>query len=112
MLNNYIKQVFDIMDPVSLDEIREIHELLSNTKFSIDFQNIHSIYHMVQSIVNQSNSILDIRGKNHPPMSTDSTDKLIDFALANEVTTENSIFLLRSERFKYYVKIFTLKLNE
>jgi hypothetical protein len=62
MLNPYIKQVFYIMDPVSLDEIREIHELLSNTKFSFDFRNIHVIYHVVQGIENQSNLIFAIRG--------------------------------------------------
>jgi hypothetical protein len=110
--NPSIKKEVEIIPPVSIEEVRETRKILSTAKFSFDSQDLNAIFHVLKVIADQSNLDLVIRGKNRPKMSKDSTEKLTDFALTNEVITENSLFLLGSERPEHQAKGFTVKLDE
>jgi hypothetical protein len=112
MCNPSIIQETDYLDPVLLDDIQETETLLSNTKFSFEPNNPNAVFHVLQAIAQERELLFVIRNKKHPPISKDSTNKLIDFALTNETVTEDSLFLLESERPEHCFKGFVLTLDE
>jgi hypothetical protein len=95
--NRYVVEDVEIMEPITMEEIQQTKEILENKNFSLSCEGSNTIYHIMNKIAQDQGLDFVITDSKDKQRSKASTEKPVDFALENQVITEDSLFLLGSE---------------
>jgi hypothetical protein len=101
----------EIMEPITVEQIKNTQTALENKDFHLSAQDPNAIYHVINAIDQNHGLDFVIMDSNKLKRSKDSIEKSVDFALENEVITEDSLFMMGSENVNHQIKGFSLHLQ-
>jgi hypothetical protein len=108
--NPCVNQEVDLMEPISIEQIQLSKQIIHQKINSLKDEN--AIYHVVNAIAKDNGLQFMIFDSQQQRNNPDFYNKPTDFALENELISQNSFHLLGSEVPEHYVKGFSLHLKE
>jgi hypothetical protein len=109
--NPYVIEDVEMMEPITIEQIEKTKIILENKNFQLSCQDSNAIYHIMSQIAQDQGLDFVIMDSKETKRSKDSIEKATDFALENQVITEDSLFMLGSESIEHQVKAFSIHLE-
>jgi 2-keto-4-pentenoate hydratase/2-oxohepta-3-ene-1,7-dioic acid hydratase in catechol pathway len=109
--NPCVQQEVEIMNPISVEDIKHTEEILKNLPSQIMFTDKNSIFNVLNGIAKRNNLDFVVFDSQKSPIPSDSYIQSTDFELENEIITEKSLNLLSSDSYKHQVKGYSLHLK-
>jgi hypothetical protein len=111
ILHPNVNEDVEIMEPITIEQIEKTKQILENKNFSLTCNDPNAIYHIMNKIAENHGLGFVIINSNEKRKRKDSTEKPVDFALENQVITEDSFFMFGSENLEHQIKGFSLHLK-